>query len=175
MVERLLAFCMLVPTAFFSALSAFTAQNAGAGLKRRTRACLKISLLICFIVDLIIFFLIQAIPAYFVGLFTTDTSIAAHAVAYCRSYAGDIIAVVFVFCLNGFFSGYGRTKFSMVNNLVSTFLIRIPMVYLVSLTPGVSLFYIGLAAPCASAVQIAMQLVYYRVIPDWKDDRVVTT
>ena len=162
-VERIVAFCMLVPIAFLSALSAFTAQNVGAHQPERARQGLKMSTLICALITLAILLLSEIIPGKMVGLFTTDAVVIGHGVDYFRPYALDIFLVSFVFCLNGFFSGYGRTGFTMANSLISTFVFRVPLVFAVSTIPDVSLTLIGAGAPVASVVQIVMQIVYYRV------------
>lgn len=162
-VERIIGFCMLVPIAFLSALSAFTAQNAGAGKPERTSAGLKISIELCVLFSASFCLLAELIPGGLMRMFTQDAAVIQNGAAYLRTYSLDILMVAFVFCLNGFFSGYGRTGFTMANCLIATFLIRVPLVYGISFIPGVSLTLIGLAAPLASAGQIVMQLVYYKV------------
>ena len=58
--------------------------------------------------------------------------------------------------------------FTMVNNLVSTFAVRVPVVFFVSRIAGATLLHIGIGAPAASAVQIVIQLIYYRS-GRWRD------
>ena len=60
----------------------------------------------------------------------------------------------------------------MVNSLVSTFAVRVPVTLFVSSLPGATLFHIGLAAPLASALQIVIQLVYLK-LGRWKGGSVV--
>lgn len=162
-VERIIGFCMLAPIAFLSALSAFTAQNMGAGKTERTKEGLKISIGLCASVTAICFLLCEAVPSGLVHLFTQDMAVIQNGTDYLRTYSLDIFLVAFVFCLNGFFAGYGKTGFTMANCVLSTFLIRVPLVYAISRIPGVSLTMIGLAAPLASVGQIIMQLIYYRM------------
>ena len=64
--------------------------------------------------------------------------------------------------MNGFFSGCGHTGFTMFNCLFSTFVVRVPLVIWFASWPGVTMLQIGIAAPVASAVQIVIQLLYYR-------------
>ena len=65
---------------------------------------------------------------------------------YLRTYSIDCILVTLVFTLNGFYSGCGRTGFTLFNSLASTFLVRVPAVFFISLLPGVTLLHIGVAA-----------------------------
>ena len=50
----------------------------------------------------------------------------------------------------------------MFNGLFATFLVRIPLSYLISILPGATMLHMGIAAPAASAVQILLQLIYLR-------------
>ena len=161
-VERIIGFGMLIPIAFLSALSAFTAQNVGACELERTKSGLKLSILLCLIVTGIFTGLIECFPGTVSRLFTSDRDV----ISNC-TYSLDILMVSFVFCFNGFFSGYGKTTFTMLNCVLSTFLVRVPLVYLFSILPNTSLLLIGIAAPTASLVQIVMQLIYYRA-GNWK-------
>ena len=171
-VERIISFCMLVPIAFMSALSAFTAQNVGAEQKERAGKGLKVSLLICLGGCLVFFAIVQLVPQWVAGLFTPDKQVIENCALYLRTYGFDIIMVSFVFCFNGFFSGYGRTQFTMANCLLSTFLVRVPVVYFMSRVAGASLLLIGIAAPLASLFQILIQLGYYRW-GKWRDYRAI--
>lgn len=161
-VERVITFAMMAPIAFQAAISAMTAQNMGAGRPDRAQAALKYGILFCLLLDTAMFLLLQLFPGQAVGLFTPDGEVALHGALYLRTYSIDCILVSFIFCLNGFFGGCGRTGFTLFNSLVATFAVRVPVVFLVSLLPGVTLLEIGIAAPAASALQIVIQLIYLR-------------
>ena len=160
--ERIISFYMLAPVAFQAAISAMTAQNIGARLPERAREALRCGLLYSFLSGSVMLALLELFPAQTVGIFTPDTQVIFQAVQYIRSYGIDCVLVSFVFCLNGFFSGCGHTFFTMANCLAATFLVRIPVVMVVSGLPDVTMFQIGLAAPAASLLQIAIQLVYLK-------------
>ena len=57
-------------------------------------------------------------------------------------------------------NGAGKTTFNMVQNLVSTFLGRIPATWLLSRLPGTNLFLIGCAAPASTILSIIMLGIY---------------
>ena len=97
-----------------------------------------------------------------IGLFTTSEAVIRYGSQYMTIYASDCILVGIVFCLNGFFNGCGRAGFTMFNGLFATFLVRIPLSYLISILPGATMLHMGIAAPAASAVQILLQLIYLR-------------
>ena len=45
--------------------------------------------------------------------------------------------------------------------MAQTFLVRLPVCYLMSIRPGASLTQIGLAAPCATVFGIVINLLYF--------------
>lgn len=170
--ERIISFCMLAPVAFQAAISAMTAQNIGAEQPERARAALQCGLTCSLAFGFVMLALLELFPAQAAGLFTPDQAVIFHGAQYIRSYGLDCVLVCFVFCLNGFFSGCGRTFFTMANCLCATFLVRVPVVMLISQLPGVTMFQLGLAAPAASLLQIAIQLVYLKS-ERWKGGSVV--
>lgn len=72
------------------------------------------------------------------------------------AFSIDCIMVSFVFCMNGYFSGCGKSVVSLVHSLIATFGFRIPMTYLISKMAGVTLYKLGLAAPISSLVSIVI-------------------
>lgn len=77
------------------------------------------------------------------------------------AYSIDCILTAFLFCFCGYYSGCGRTTFTMVQGIAGAFLVRIPFSYFMSRIPGISLFYIGLATPASTVIQIALCLIYF--------------
>ena len=65
------------------------------------------------------FVLVQLVPGLAMRLFTPDAEVIYHGVLYLRTYSIDCILVTFVFTLNGFYSGCGRTGFTLFNSLAS--------------------------------------------------------
>ena len=61
-----------------------------------------------------------------------------------------------VFCLNTYFSGGGHPVFPLLHSLVSTVLVRLPQSWYLSRLPQADLFHVGVAAPLASLVSLAL-------------------
>ena len=61
----------------------------------------------------------------------------------------------------GYFSGLGKTVFVMAQGILGAFGVRIPVSFAMSRLPNVRLFYIGLATPCSTVVQVILCLLYY--------------
>ena len=61
----------------------------------------------------------------------------------------------------GYFSGLGKTVFVMAQGILGAFGVRIPVSFAMSRLLNVRLFYIGLATPCSTVVQVLLCLLYY--------------
>lgn len=161
-VGRISCIAMLVSTAFMSAIAAMTAQNIGAGKPKRAKSAMLYGMTLSFVISAVLVVLVQIFPAPVLAFFTEDMAVIETGIPYMRSNILDAVMVSFVFCMNGFFSGCGHTSFSMVNNLISTYGVRVLGTLLISLLPGTSMFLLGIPAPAASFVQIIIQLFYLR-------------
>lgn len=172
-VGRVSCIAMLVPSAFMSAIAAMTAQNIGAGQPKRARSAMLYGMTISFIISTVLVILSELFPGPILSIFTEEAGVIEQGILYLRSNILDAALVSFVFCMNGFFSGCGHTTFSMVNNLISTYGVRVLGTLLMSLISGTTMFHIGLAAPAASAVQIVMEVIYL-VSGRWKHNTVLS-
>lgn len=161
-VERLIGFAMLPPAAFMSAVAAMVAQNMGAGERGRATKCLKIGISCSLLFGILVYILSQMIPETFTAIFSKDRDVISMAGLYLKSFSIDCIMVAFVFCFNGFFSGCGKTIFTMTHSLIATFLVRIPVTYFVSRMADVTMYEMGLAAPLSSLLSIIICMVYYK-------------
>ncbi|MCR4579108.1 MAG: MATE family efflux transporter [Treponema sp.] len=154
--ERVCGFIMLVPSAFSQSLSAFVAQNVGAEKYDRANKALIYSILASLACGIF-----MGWAAFFHGdilsaVFSKDKAVIQAAHSYLKAYAIDCLFVSFLFCFIGYFNGYGRTAFVMIQGIVGAFFVRIPVSYAMSLTANPSLFRIGLATPCSTVLQIIL-------------------
>lgn len=150
-VIRLNAFMMLPAGSFSMALTALTAQSIGANKMPRAVKALKLSILFAFCFGLIFWIWQQLDPKSAIAIFTKDEEVLNAGAIYLKSFSYDYILVPFVFCFNGFFFGCGRTIFAAVDSIISAFLIRIPVAFILcSVIPGATLFELGIASPSAS-------------------------
>ena len=159
--EKLCAFVMLVPSAYMQSMSAFVAQNVGAGREDRSQKAL-----LCGIVSSLAAGLVMGWAAFFhgdllAGLFAEDTAVIGAAWEYLKAYAIDCLLTSFLFCFVGYFSGHGQTVFVMVQGFVGALGVRMPVAFLMSrMSPG-SLFHLGLSTPASTVVQILLCGVWF--------------
>ena len=161
--EKLCGFIMLVPSAFGQSLSAFAAQNIGAGRKDRAKKAMLYGMGASLCCGVVLAWLSFFHGGLLAGLFARDAEVIGAAADYLRAYAIDTLLTSILFCFIGYFNGRGYTAFVMVQGIVGAFLVRIPVSLIMSRMEPVSLFRVGLATPCSTVVQIALFLVCYAV------------
>lgn len=162
--EKLAGFIMLVPSSFAQSVAAFVAQNYGAKKYLRAKKTLAygIGASLCF----------GVVMAYFTffhgnllsGMFSKDIGVVNASWEYMKAYAIDCLLTSFLFCLVGFFNGCGKTTFVMLQGIFGAFCIRIPLSYIISKAAPASLFYIGLATPSSTFVQVVFCLIYFVIV-----------
>ena len=98
----------------------------------------------------------------FAGLFANDGAVMAATGEYLTTYSFDCILVCILFCFMGYFNGCGKTMFVMVQGVIAAFAVRIPVSYLISRLPEVTMLQLGLATPVSTVAGILMCFFYYR-------------
>ena len=158
--ERVCGFIMLVPSAFMQSMSAFVAQNAGAGRYDRAGRALLCGIGLSLAVGAAMFVLAFFRGEWLAGFFSRDADVIVAAADYLKAYGIDCLLTPIFFCFIGYYNGIGMTRFVMLQGIVSAFGVRVPVSWLMSRRAPVSLFHIGLATPCSSALQIVMCLLF---------------
>lgn len=160
-VEKIISFMFLVPSAFLSAISAITAQNMGAGKPERAKASLRYGLIITVSWGILCAVYNQFLPHTLVGLFTKDLAVLAAGSAYLKSYCFDCVFAAVHFCFSGYFCGDQKSVVSFIHNIASILLIRIPGAYLTSKWFPDTLYPMGWAAPLGSLLSAFICIGFY--------------
>lgn len=160
-VEKLIGFMFLVPSAFLSSISTITAQNMGAKQEKRARKSLYYGLAITVGWGIVCAVYNQFLPHTLVGLFTSDAAVLAAGCAYLRSYSFDCIFAAVHFCFSGYFCGDQKSMISFIHNITSILLVRIPGAWLASKYYPDSLYPMGWAAPLGSLLSALICIGYY--------------
>ena len=161
---RLCGFLMLVTSAFTQSLSAFVAQNIGAGKPQRARRTLLYGILTSLGVGIVMCYFTVFHGDLLAGLFSTDAEVVAAAAEYLKAYGIDCIITAFMFCFIGYFNGCSRATFVMAQGIVGAFCVRLPLSWLLSRHEPLSLFRIGLATPASSLTQTLMCVICFIVL-----------
>ena len=162
--QKVCGFIMLVPGSFMQSISAFVAQNIGAGKPDRALKALKSSIAVSFLFGVAMFAFAFFKGDLLTGLFAKDEEVILAGAEYLRSYAIDCLFTCFLFCFIGYYNGRGNTAFVMTQGLIGAFAVRIPVSLIMCNWEPVSLFHIGLATPCSTLVQIVLCFGFYALL-----------
>ncbi|MCM1295282.1 MAG: MATE family efflux transporter [Muribaculaceae bacterium] len=160
-VEKIIGFLFLIPSAMLAAISAIAAQNIGAGLHKRARETLRFGIIITVAFGILFSIICQFASPAIVDLFTDDRDVIRMGVQYLKSYVFDCALAAIHFCFSGYFCACGRSVYSFIHNIISALAIRIPGAYLVSKLFPDTLYPMGWAAPAGSFVSACICVVMY--------------
>lgn len=159
--QKVTAFVMLIPSALMQSMSAFVAQNVGAGKEERAKKAMLTGMAIGVCIGVFIFgfsFFRGDLPS---ALFTSNPGYIARSAEYLKGFSPEAILTCLVFSYIGYFNGHGKTMPVMIQGITSSFLVRVPLSYLFSIQPGANLVTIGLAVPITSVYGILFFTVCY--------------
>ena len=162
--EKMCGFLMLVPSAYMQSMSAFVAQNIGAGKPERARKALWCGIASSLAAGVIMGYFTFFHGDLLAGIFAKDTEVILAAADYLKAYAIDCLLTSFLFCFIGYFNGCSSTTFVMIQGIVGAFGVRLPVSWIMSRQAEVSLFHIGLATPASTIMQITLCGIYFAVL-----------
>ena len=160
-VEKIMCFFFLIPSAMLSTTSTMCAQNIGAGKHDRAKATLRYAIAICVVFGLISSIIIQFTAYPLVSLFTEDKTVTLLGSQYLRGYIWDCLLGGIHFSFSGYFCAYGLSQFSFLHNFISIITARVPMAYFMSAKFPDTLFPMGFAATTGSLVSAIICFVLY--------------
>lgn len=159
--EKVCVFLMLVASAYMQSISAFVAQNNGAEEWDRSKKALFYGIKTALIAGVLMGLLSFVCGNLLSAIFSGDKEVIVYAHSYLKAYAIDCILTAVLFCFVGYFNGCGNTVFVMIQGVIGAFVVRIPIVYIMSRIEGATLFHIGLATPISSLAQIILCIIAY--------------
>lgn len=117
-VEKIIMFMFLIPSAMLSSISAITAQNVGAGKPKRAVLSVKYGIIITAVFGILVCGCSQIFPETLTGIFTKDTAVRKAAGEYLKTYSIDCILVAFTFCINGYLCGCDKSIVTFLHNKI---------------------------------------------------------
>lgn len=160
-VEKIIGFVFLVPSAMLSSVSAICAQCAGANLHKRAITTLKYAMMTCIGFGMFFVLVCSLIPQQIVALFTKESIVITMGATYLLSYIWDCPIAGLHFCFSGYFCAYEKSMLSFIHNIASIILMRIPGAYLASILFKDTLFPMGMAAPLGSFISVLICIGFY--------------
>ena len=158
---KIVNFAMLVPSSLMQSMASFVAQNVGAGNEKRAKHSMFTGMGIGLFIGVFVFCLVLFKGDMLTGIFTTEQGVINQGYAYLKGFALETIVTAILFSMIGYFNGHDQTVWVMVQGLVQTLLVRLPLSYYMSIQPNASLTNIGLAAPIATITGIILNVCFY--------------
>ena len=158
---KIVNFAMLIPSSLMQSMASFVSQNVGAGNGKRARQSMFTGIGIGLVFGCAVFALVWFKGDLLASVFTTDAAVIANGFAYLKGFALETILTAILFSMVGYFNGNNQTVWVMVQGLVQTLLVRLPVSYFMSVQPNASLTKIGLAAPISTAVGVVLNIGFF--------------
>ena len=158
---KIVNFAMLVPSSLMQSMASFVSQNVGAGKKKRAKQSMFTGIGVGLVVGCLVFVLVMFKGDVVAGIFSTDASVIQNAFDYLKGFATETIVTAILFSMIGYFNGNNKTVWVMIQGLVQTLLVRLPLAYYMSIQPNASLTKIGLAAPVATVTGIILNVGFF--------------
>lgn len=156
--SKIVSFVMLVPSALMQSMASFVAQNIGAGNVKRAKKSMFTGIAVGVAFGIVMFALVLRKGDVLAGLFSTDAEVVRRGFEYLRGFAPETIVTAVLFSMVGYFNGSNRTLWVMIQGLIQTLLVRLPLAYYMSIQPNASLTKIGMSAPVATVVGIVLNI-----------------
>ena len=158
---KIVNFAMLIPSSLMQSMASFVSQNVGASNPKRARKAMFTGIGIGLFFGCMVFTLVMLKGDLLAGCFTTDATVIQNGFAYLKGFAPETLATAVLFSMIGYFNGNNQTLWVMIQGLIQTLLVRLPMSYYMSIQPNASLTKIGLAAPTSTAAGILLNILFF--------------
>ena len=159
--SKIVSFVMLVPSALMQSMASFVAQNIGAGNVKRAKKSMFTGIAVGVAFGIVMFALVLRQGDVLAGLFSTDAEVVRRGFEYLRGFAPETIVTAVLFSMIGYFNGSNQTLWVMIQGLIQTLLVRLPLAYYMSIQPNASLTKIGMSAPVATVVGIVLNIGFF--------------
>lgn len=158
---KIVNFAMLIPSALMQSMASFVAQNVGAGNPKRAQKAMLTGIGVGLMFGCAVFALVMFRGDLLAGVFSTDAEVVQKGFEYLKGFAPETIVTAILFSMVGYFNGNNKTLWVMIQGLLQTLLVRLPMAYFMSIQPNASLTKIGLAAPVSTTVGVVLNIAFY--------------
>ncbi|MCD7708744.1 MAG: MATE family efflux transporter [Clostridiales bacterium] len=162
--QKIITFIMLIPSSIMQSVSAFVAQNIGAGRMDRAKKGFLTAMVTGCTIGVAIFFVGFFGGGAISSIFTTDTEVMAQSALYLKGYSAECILTCVVFSFVGYFNGTGRSIPVLAQGISAAFLVRLPAAIILANLANASLMFVGFATPIASVYGIIFFLISYAIV-----------
>jgi putative MATE family efflux protein len=168
--SRIDSFATMPMMNFGAAISTFVGQNVGANKLERVKKGYYSTLLMSNVLSIIVGLTIVLFSKQLVAFFNPDSEVIRIGANYLVIVAPFYIIISTMFIANSVMRGAGDAIFPMISSLVSLWLARIPVAYILSKKIGSN--GIWWSIPIGWCIGLAIVLIYYRT-GKWKKKAIV--
>lgn len=158
---KIVNFAMLIPSALMQSMASIVSQNIGAGNEKRAKESMLTGIAVGVVIGVVVFILILFKGDLLTAVFTAESDVIKNGFDYLKGFAPETIVTAVLFSMIGYYNGSNHTIWVMIQGLVQTLLVRLPLAYIMSIQPDASLTGIGLSAPIATSVGIILNIGYF--------------
>jgi len=170
--SRILSFVIIPATGLSMATSTLVGQNIGAGKTERAEKVTKLSALISFIlltiVGIIMFLFAKQISAIFIP---GETETIQSSALFIKIMALTFGFIGVQMSLNGLFRGSGNTVISMVLSVVSLWVLRFPLAYILSQHTALAEIGLWIAFPISNVLAAIITVIWF-MKGTWKQKQI---
>lgn len=159
--SKIVNFAMLVPSSLMQSMASFVSQNVGAGNIKRAKRSMYTGIGVGLNFGCVVFALVMVKGDLLASCFTSDAAVIEKGFEYLRGFAPETLATAILFSMVGYFNSNQITFWVMIQGIVQTLLVRLPLAYYMSIQPNASLTNIGLAAPISTMVGVVLNIIFY--------------
>ena len=159
--QKLTSFIMLIPSSVMQSVSAFVAQNTGAGKKDRAWKGFLTAIATGCSLGVVIFCIGFFGGSVISRIFTSDPAVIGQSAAYLRGFAPECILTCVLFSSIGYFNGRGISIPVMIQGITSACLIRIPLALFFSHLPNTNLTFVGMSTPITTVYGICFFMICF--------------
>ena len=102
--------------------------------KKRAKKAMFTGMGVGIVIGRIVFAFVMFKGDLLTGIFTTDATVVQNGYDYLKGFALETIVTAVLFSMVGYFNGHDKTVWVMVQGLVQTLLVRLPLAYYMSIS-----------------------------------------
>jgi len=171
--SRILMLVIIPARGLSMATSTLVGQNVGAGKMDRAEKTAKLSMLVGFLVltvlGVLMFIFAEQISGFFIP---GETETIRSSALFIRVMALSFGFIGIQMSLNGLFRGTGNTMISMVLSIISLWVLRFPLAYILSKHTNLAEVGIWAAFPIANVIAAGIAMVWF-IKGTWKEKQIV--
>lgn len=159
---------LLIPMSYMQSISAFVAQNIGAGQGIRAKKAMWTGMCTAVTLGGIMSYL-----SFFHGdllsrIFIKELPVIHASAEFLKATAIECFILSIAYCFTGYYNGLGKTAFVMAQGLCAIFLVKIPFAWFATYGFEPRLFQIGMSTAYAAVFTLVVCVFYYIYINNRK-------